>query len=133
MELVVTEALNRVISTPVEHVNAARLAEVDLGAKAQLSALEPLVEEVEQRSRSSSQLEALEQVETEVHEALGTIEQQEARGQVESLSLVGQEAVAQLAALEQAPVGEQIAALEDVTRAAGSWRLGESRGATFAD
>lgn len=118
VEQVVTEALSRVTATPVEQISAARLAEVDLGARAQLSALERLVEEVEQQSRSQAQLEVLEQVETEVHQALGAIEEQEARGQVESLSLVGQEAVAQLGALDQAPVGEQIAALEDVARAA---------------
>lgn len=118
LEEIVTEALNWVTSTPIEHISAAMLNEVDLGAKAQLSALERLVEEVEQRSSSRPQLNVLEQVETDVHQALGAIEAQETRGQVESLSLVGQEAVAQLAALEQAPVGEQIAALEDVAQAA---------------
>ena len=115
---IVTEALEAVRATPIDHISAAVLSEINLEAKEQLMALEELVHEVQQRTTSGPQARLLEQVGQQVHAALDAIEIQEAHGQVESLELAGQKAVAQIAALDQAPVEHQIAALEGVAEAA---------------
>lgn len=117
-EVIVSDALRTVASMPIEMISVQALKEIDLSAKEQLASLEHLVQEVQERSSSQPQIDLLEQVGEGVHQALESIEVQEASGQVESLSLTGQEAVLQIAALEHAPTEQQIAALEELAEAA---------------
>lgn len=115
---IVTDALQMVRDTTIDRISVAVLTEINLGAREQLVSLEQLVQEVQQRTTSESQAQLLQQVEQEVHEALEAIEVQDAHGQVEALGLAGKEAVAQIAALDLAPTGHQIAALEGVAASA---------------
>jgi hypothetical protein len=117
-ELIVSEALQTVALMPVEQISVQVLREINLSAKEQLATLEQLVQDVQERSGSQAQIELLEQVGAGVQEALDAIEVQEASGQVESLSLSSQDAVSQIVALVQAPVEQQIAALETLAETA---------------
>lgn len=117
-EVIVSDALRTVASMPVEEISVQVLGEIDLSAKEQLATLERLVQEVQDRSSSQLQIDLLERVGERVHLALESIEVQEASGQVTALSLTSQGAVSQIAALVQAPTGQQIAALDDLADAA---------------
>ncbi|GGR25168.1 hypothetical protein [Deinococcus ruber] len=115
---IVVGALQTVTETPIDQISAAVLREIDLSAKQQLSDLEHLVAQVQQRTASRPQVEVLEEVGEEVHAALQAIEQQEAHGQMESLGQAGKDVAAQIAALDQVSPEEQIRALEDMAQAA---------------
>ena len=116
--VIVSEALRTVAALPVEMISVQALKEIDLSAKEQLASLEQLVQEVQERSSSQPQINLLERVKEGVQHGIEAIEMQEASGQVESLSMTGQDAVLQIAALEHAPTEQQIAALDELADAA---------------
>ncbi|MFC4454779.1 hypothetical protein [Deinococcus sonorensis] len=118
VEQVVTLALQAVTSTPVDQISVEVLGEINQSAQAQLVTLERLIHDVQQRSQSQAQIDLLEDVNAQVHEEIEAIEVREATGQLESLRLVSQQAVAQMAALSQAPSQQQITALNDLADAA---------------
>lgn len=115
---IVSEALLAVASLPIEEISLQALREIDLSAREQLTSLEQLVQEVQERSSSQPQINLLERVKEGVQQGIEAIEVQEASGQVESLSMTGQEMVSQIAALEHAPTEQQISALEELADAA---------------
>ncbi|WP_407541029.1 hypothetical protein Q0M94_06440 [Deinococcus radiomollis] len=117
-EVIVSNALRTVALMPIEMISVQALQEIDVSAKEQLANLEQLVHEVQERSTSQPQIDLLDQVKEGVQQGIAAIELQEASGQVELLSLTGQEAVSQIAALEHAPAEQQIAALEELADAA---------------
>ncbi len=113
LEGVVSAALHKVTTTPIEHISVDVLQGISITAREQLTNLEQLIAEAQSGTTTARQVAELERIGDTVHSALGNPHSGEVLEPVTSLSLMVQKTVEEIATLDfEAMFG-------DLTRAAG--------------
>ncbi|WP_221088947.1 hypothetical protein [Deinococcus aquaedulcis] len=123
LDALVCEALGDVADTPVEEVNVRRLKDIHARVRQQVAALDTLVHAAQVQAQTLEQVSELSRVSAEFHDKVAGLGQLSAHEEAEALGEAGEQVVARLGQLDDAPPA-QVAALT---------RIGEAVAAGLGD